>query len=261
MQETSNVNKQNWATKLMAIVVVVSMVGSTLVLFAPEASARTGSDSYGYIFKDSSEAGLDASWTELIGASGTTTLLSGSTDAGQGPYDLPFTFELYENQYTTWGNGGDNGYITLGGAISYQWTSYHIPATQLGNAAVAGAWFDGGFCRTSNPTAGVYYNTIGTAPNREFVVQYQDQGAWYPSVYQCPGAAAANAMTWQIILHEGSNKISVNYKDTDGGYSSDNEQATTGIQGKPGGNSVGLEYIYRNSPVAFNTLDDSAVQR
>ena len=242
----------------MAIVVVVSMVGSTIVLFAPEASARTGSDSYGYTFKDSSEAGLDASWTELIGASGTTTLLTGSTDAGQGPYDLPFTFELYENEYTTWGNGGDNGYITLGGAISYQWTSYHIPATQLGNAAVAGAWFDGGFCRTSNPTAGVYYNTIGTAPNREFVVQYQDQGAWYPSVYQCPGTAAANAMTWQIILHEGSNKISVNYKDTDGGYSSDNEQATTGIQGKPGGNSVGLEYIYRNSPVAFNTLDDGS---
>ena len=103
-----------------------------------------------YTFKDSSEAGLDASWTELIGASGTTTLLSGSTDAGQGPYDLPFAFELYENEYTTWGNGGDNGYITLGGAISYQWTSYHIPATQLGNAAVAGAWFDGGFCRTSN---------------------------------------------------------------------------------------------------------------
>ena len=242
----------------MAIVVVVSMVGSTIVLFAPEASARTGSDSYGYTFKDSSEAGLDASWTELIGASGTTTLLTGSTDAGQGPYDLPFTFELYENEYTTWGNGGDNGYITLGGAISYQWTSYHIPATQLGNAAVAGAWFDGGFCRTSNPTAGVYYNTIGTEPNRQFVVQYQDQGAWYPSVYQCPGAAAANAMTWQIILHEGSNKISVNYKDTDGGYSSDNEQATTGIQGKPGGNSVGLEYIYRNSPVAFNTLDDGS---
>jgi plastocyanin len=257
MQETSNVNKQNWATKLMAIVVVVSMVGSTFVLFAPEASARTGSDSYGYTFKDSSEAGLDASWAELVGTAGTTTLLTSSTDGGQGPYDLPFAFEMYENEYTTWGNGGDNGYITLGAAVSNQWTSYHIPATQLGNAAVAGAWFDGGFCRTSNPTAGVYYNTIGTTPNQQFIVQYQDQGAWYPSVYQCPGTAAANAMTWQIILHEGSNKVSVNYKDTDGGYGSDNEQATTGIQGRPGGSPMGLEYIYRNSPVAFNTLDDN----
>ena len=241
----------------MAIVVVVSMVGSTFVLFAPEASARTGSDSFGYTFKDSSEAGLDATWTELIGTAGTTTLLSSSTDGGQGPYDLPFAFELYEKEYTKWGNGGDNGYITLGAAVSNQWTSYHIPASQLGDAAVAGAWFDGGFCRSSNPTAGVYYNTIGTTPNRQFIVQYQDQGAWYPSVYQCPGAAAADALTWQIILHEGSNKISVNYQDTNGGYGSDNEQATTGIQGKPEGNSVGLEYIYRNSPVAFNTLDDN----
>ncbi|MFL2945310.1 MAG: plastocyanin/azurin family copper-binding protein [Candidatus Poseidoniales archaeon] len=260
MQETSNVNKQNWATKLMAIVVVVSMVGSTIVLFAPEASARTGSDSYGYTFKDSDETGVDATWTELIGAAGTTLLISSSTDAAQSVIDLPFALEFYEKEYDSWSNGGDNGYITFGAAVSYQWTSYHIPATQLGQAAVAGAWFDGGFCRASNPNAGVYYNTIGTTPDRQFIVQYQDQGAWYPSVYQCPGTAAANALTWQIILHEGSNKISVNYKDTNGGYGSDNEQATTGIQGTPSGGSVGLEYVYRNSPVAFNTLDDSTVE-
>ena len=49
MQKTHNVSKKNWAAKLMAIVVVVSMVASTLVLFAPEASARTGSDSYSRI--------------------------------------------------------------------------------------------------------------------------------------------------------------------------------------------------------------------
>ena len=244
----------------MAIVVVVSMVGSTIVLFAPEASARTGSDSYGYTFKDSDETGVDATWTELIGAAGTTLLISSSTDAAQSVIDLPFALEFYEKEYDSWSNGGDNGYITFGAAVSYQWTSYHIPATQLGQAAVAGAWFDGGFCRASNPNAGVYYNTIGTTPDRQFIVQYQDQGAWYPSVYQCPGTAAANALTWQIILHEGSNKISVNYKDTNGGYGSDNEQATTGIQGTPSGGSVGLEYVYRNSPVAFNTLDDSTVE-
>ena len=246
----------------MAIVVVVSMVASTLVLFAPEASARTGSDSYGYTFKDSAESdGPTYSWIEIVPALGGdgTLLLSSSTDAGQSAKDIGFTFEYYEQEFTTWGNGGDNGYINLGMAgISYLWTPYHIPYASLGNAIIPG-WFDGGFCRASNPNAGVYYDTIGTAPNRQLVVQYQDQGAWYPSVYQCPGSAAANALTWQVILNEGSNTITMQYKDTQGGYSSDNEYLTSGIQGKPGGSGdiVGLEYVYRRSPAAIT--DNTAV--
>ena len=204
----------------MAIVVVVSMVASTLVLFAPEASARTGSDSYGYNFKDSAESdGPTYSWIEIVPALGGdgTLLISSSTDGGQSAKDIGFTFEYYEQEFTTWGNGGDNGYINLGmNGISNLWTPYRIPYASLGNAIIPG-WFDGGFCRASNPNAGVYYDTIGTSPNRQLVVQYQDQGAWYPSVYQCPGTAAANALTWQVILNEGSNEITMQYKDTTGG--------------------------------------------
>ena len=251
MQKTHNVSKRNWAAKLMAIVVVVSMVASTLVLFAPEASARTGSDSYGYTFKDSAESDgpvFNDEWIELVGHTDATLLISSSTDAGQSAVDIGFTFEFYENEYTTWGNGGDNGYINLGSAgYSYYWTPYSIPYAAL-NVAIFGGWFDGGFCRASNSDAGVYYATVGTAPNRKLVVQYEDQGAWYPSVYQCPGSAAADALTWQIVLHEGSNAITINYEDAQGGYGSDNEYLTAGIQGKPAGELTGLQYVYRGSP-------------
>ena len=244
----------------MAIVVVVSMVASTLVLFSPEASARTGSDSYGYTFKDSAEADgpvFADEWIELVGNPDATTLITSSTDAGQAETDIGFTFEFYETEYTTWGNGGDNGYINLGSSgYSYYWTPYRIPYAAL-NVAVMGGWFDGGFCRASNPDAGVYYATVGEAPNRKLVVQYEDQGAWYPSVYQCPGTAAANALTWQIILHEGSNKITINYEDAQGGYSSDNEYLTSGIQGKPNGDLTGLEYVYRRSPSSIT--DETSV--
>ena len=74
MQETYKIEKRDWAAKLMAIVVVVTMVTSTFVLFAPEASARTGSDSYGYSFKDSAESdGPTYAWTDIV-SSGTKLL-------------------------------------------------------------------------------------------------------------------------------------------------------------------------------------------
>ena len=181
MQETHTLEKKDWAAKLMAIAVVVFMVSSTLVLFTPEASARTGEDDYGYTFKDSNESdGPTYSWNEIVpafGGSG-TNIVSSSTDGGQGLYDLPFDFEYYENTYTTWGNGGDNGYITFGAVISNQWTPYHIPAAQLGGPAIAGGWFDGGFCRSSNPNAGVYYEYQGTTPNQKVVVTYQS-AVWF----------------------------------------------------------------------------------
>ncbi|HJL71063.1 MAG TPA: hypothetical protein QGG11_00040, partial [Candidatus Poseidoniia archaeon] len=251
MQETHTLEKKDWAAKLMAIAVVVFMVSSTLVLFTPDASARTGSDDYGYTFKDSNEAdGPTYQWVDIV-ANG-TLLISFTTDGGQGPFDLPFSFDFYDNTYTTWGNGGDNGYITLGAVVSNQWTPYRIPASQLGGAAIAGGWFDGGFCRMQNADAGVYYHTIGTEPNRKFVVQYQDQNHYY----NC-GSTGNNALTWQILLHESSGEITIQYEDAVGGYGTDNEWLTAGIQGSPGGTLTGLEYVYRRIPSAIT--DETAV--
>ena len=134
MQETHTSTKRNWAAKLLAIAVVASMVGSTIVLFAPEASARTGTGSFGYIYKDHLESdGPSYSWEELIGASGTTKLIGYTTDAAQGPFNLPFTFKFYDQEFTTWSNGGDNGYITFASAVNYQWTPSPLPAGALGN--------------------------------------------------------------------------------------------------------------------------------
>ena len=67
MQETYKIEKRDWAAKLMAIVVVVTMVTSTFVLFAPEATARTGTGSFGYVFKDSAEDdGPTYAWTDIV---------------------------------------------------------------------------------------------------------------------------------------------------------------------------------------------------
>ena len=76
MQETHTLEKKNWATRLMAVVVVVTMVTSTLVLVAPQASARTGSDDYGYTFKDSAESDCPSyDWIELVGNTDASLLI------------------------------------------------------------------------------------------------------------------------------------------------------------------------------------------
>ena len=62
------------------------------------------------------------------------------------------------------------------------------------------------------------------------------------------GAAAADALTWQIQLHEGTNEVETLYEDVQGGYGSDNEYMTVGIQGTPESALEGLQYSYRQNP-------------
>ena len=262
MQETYNIEKKDWAAKLMAIVVVVTMVTSTFVLFAPEASARTGSDDYGYIFKDSSESdGPTYDWTDIVSTG--TKLLGSTTDGAQGPFNIGFDFEFYEASYDKFYNGGDNGYITFGGSVSNAWTPYAIPASQLGPNAIAAGWFDGGFCTSRNPNSGVYYETVGAEGSRELIIQMQDQVYWSArdgTSYCSSGSAwATNTLTWQIILKEGSNEVVLQYKDATGGSYYDNEYLTAGIQGNIGGTQYGLQYKYRSSP-SSTIADSTAVQ-
>ena len=262
MQETYKIEKRDWAAKLMAIVVVVTMVTSTFVLFAPEASARTGSDSYGYSFKDSAESdGPTYAWTDIVSSG--TKLLGSTTDGAQGPFDIGFDFEFYETSYDKFYNGGDNGYITFGGAVSNAWTPYALPATQLGQNAVVAGWFDGGFCTSRNPNSGVYYETVGSEGSRQLIIQMQDQVYWSArdgSSYCNSGSAwATNTITWQIILNEGSNSIVLQYKDATGGSFYDNEYLTSGIQGTVDGTQYGLQYKYRSTP-SSTIADETAVK-
>ena len=263
MQETyKEIEKRDWAAKLMAIVVVVTMVTSTFVLFAPEATARTGTGSFGYVFKDSAESdGPTYAWTDIVSSG--TKFLGSTTDGSQGPFDIGFDFEFYGTSYDEWYNGGDNGYITFGGAVSNAWTPYAIPASQLGTTAIAAGWFDGGFCVSKNPNSGVYYETVGDAGSRQLIIQMQDQVYWSArdgTSYCSSGSAwATNTLTWQIILNEGTNTIVLQYKDATGGSFYDNEYLTAGIQGIADGAQHGLQYKYRSSP-SSTIADETAVK-
>jgi len=101
---------------------------------------------------------------------------------------------------------------------------------------------------TYNPTGTIYYQTLGTAPNRMFVVE------WYDNQHF---SSSDNGVTFEAILYEGSNNIKFQYKDVDFGnvyyaVPGDNPpynnggSATVGIEGPTGDD--GLQYSF-NEPV------------
>ena len=117
-------------------------------------------------------------------------------------------------------NISNNGY----GGFYYKYENVPLPLRDEEFPVIAAFW-DHMDTTTDFPDTGVYTAVLGDAPNREFVVQWQNIRPVYSDYNE--------AMTFQMVLKEGSNDIIFNYKDVDGGvYSEANfgESATIGLQ-------------------------------
>jgi len=123
------------------------------------------------------------------------TPISLSDDDVQGPFPIGFTFQFYGNNYTDF-YVGSNGWI---GFSSGQPTSYFattipdLTSTSIPRNCMMLSWED------FNPTSGgqVLYQTIGIAPNRLFVLTFDNIQHY----------ASTTTMTSQAVLHEGNNVI------------------------------------------------------
>ena len=93
---------------------------------------------------------------------------------------------------------------------------------------------------------GIYYQVVGTAPNRRVVIEYS-RFSRLESVTQ-PGDTG----DFEIILYEGSSAIKLQYKDVDFGNPlyDFGASATVGIQNSP---TQGVQYSY-NTPSLANEL-------
>lgn len=134
-----------------------------------------------------------------------------------------------------------NGYLSFdasGGAIVWgQKTNAPIPLPSSVNYSspdlfIAPFWDDLNPAASSG--AAIYAELIGTAPNREFVVEW----------YQVPTQAhpTSTTVTFQVVLFESSNQVLFQYQDL-AGLESDGSSAT-----------IGLEYNngYSGSQYSFN---------
>ena len=198
----------------------VSLVVCTSVAVATPLSS-TGPDAFGY------SGSAVASNLRNISASG--AFLSLGDDQTSGAINIGFTFNFYGAGYTQ-SFVSSNGFLTFqAGTGSGCCTGAPLPQSDSYNNLIAGLWED-----LNVPQGNIRYETLGAAGSREFVVGF----------YNVPHYASGPLVTFEIILHEGSDNIELQY----GEIGSDGGIHTVGIENATG--TAGLE-VYRGSTLDF----------
>jgi hypothetical protein len=201
-----------------------------------------GKDGFGYMWTNSDgTVAIDYSWIDSRDGTTLFTEDAFGFTVDTASVDLPvdFNFTFYGGSFSRiWVSV--NGWISFtqptGATPSYP-TNTTIPSGAGPDSMIAVFWdnlilADGG----TNPIGNVYYKTVGTAPNRQFVIQWQYR----------EGPFNQNDISFQVILQETSNLIIFQYYEIDADFwTLRGDMATIGIKRNT---TMGIEY-------AFNTLN------
>ncbi|MBX3025689.1 hypothetical protein KF840_12350 [bacterium] len=206
------------------------MVAFAAMLAGAAGATTIGPDTFGFTATNAAPFSF-----EDISGTGTRVLASSDDDFVAVP--IGFTFNFYGASYTSL-YASSNGLITFGaGNISFandNLTTAAAPTQAPPNdlpliAPLWDDWYNGG-----TGADAVYYETLGSAPSRRLVIQ------WHITAGCCAAnPPAADFITFEAILYEGSGKILVQYLDatTTNSYSH-GASATVGIR-DVGGQSNG----------------------
>ena len=191
-----------------------------MIVSSASATDFPGPDGYGYIATN-----IEGNLRDLT-THESTIYLTLEDDDVNGPITLPFPFLFY-------GVSVAEVYISSNGFISFSSGQGYggieggeIPNPLAPNNIIAGFWED------LNPTQGgsISHTTIGTIGEREFVVEFKEVPHFFNEF----------PLTFQIILHEGSNNIELQYGPASG--DSDPLPFTVGIENDDG--TIGMQIAH-----------------
>ncbi len=157
----------------------------------------TASDAMaGYAFDDAVSYG----WIDITG---TGTPL-GLTDDGEADVTMPFNFTFYGTTTNLACIGNNGGLLLDSTGCSINAGNGALPSGSV-PLGILPFWDD-----IDSDTGDVYYETLGTEPNRMFVVEWFDR----------PHFSNTGSATFEVVLYEGTNEILFQYEDLDFGSAS-----------------------------------------
>ncbi|MFK7971196.1 MAG: T9SS type A sorting domain-containing protein [Bacteroidia bacterium] len=170
---------------------------------------------------------------------GATTLTMGDDDT-QGPFNLGFSLDWYCNPVTqVWINS--NGWLAFSNPNNTTPGPFNIPDLFAPDDMVSFVGSD------LEPNAGgtIRYEAVGTAPNRQFIVDFVD----------VPFYASSNLVTVQVVINETTGLIDIHSNRIDADPAGNITQgvqlnSTTGTA-VPGRNNVSLASAIRGDGVRF----------
>jgi large repetitive protein len=188
--------------------------------------------------------------TVLITASSNTYLNAGFPDDQVYNVTIPFTFNFNGTGYTSL-NISTNGFITFGATAPATNNYTPLSGTATYNGAVA-AWGGdlSGMFSVGGRTSTLRWETVGTAPNREVVIQYKN---WRPAY--STSTLTAPYLDFQIRLKETTNAIDVIYGPSGLAVGSLNSSTTKQVGLRGNNNTFPTNVLNRtNSPtVSINS--------
>lgn len=211
--------------------IAVVMLMSVMVLL-PEKARASHLSGAGYAVTDSTEPGGPTFLWEDISTTG-TPLSAGffGDDRAEGPLPLGFNFSFFGNTYSEV-YASSNSLLTFSGP-SGQYSNLSIPEPRDTNNMIAAFWDD---LTTGCPGTEVFYETRGSAPNRQFIFMWKNVNHLYQSC-----GAPGSVYSFEVKLLEGSNGIEVHYLSADSA-----DSVTLGIENSDG--TAGITYYNGPTP-------------
>jgi hypothetical protein len=174
-----------------------------------------------------------------ISTSGTGLSLA---DDGASAVTLPFSFPFYGGSSNSLCIG-NNGELRFGVAscTSSPYNNAALPSGNLNGPALLPYWDD----MLANGT--VYYATVGSAPNRQFIVEYKNK-----FVYGDSGdPTGQTGATFEVILNEADGTINFEYQTTSfGGAGATYDNGVSATVGLQSNSSFGNQYSYNTASLS-----------
>ncbi len=190
----------------------------------------------------------------IPGTPGAGTLVPGTQDDDAvAPLPLPaFAFSVYDTPVSSM-TVDTNGNIRINGVGVSSVTNGNLPSGTFpaGSPVLLAYWDDLDMSPSVTTGGGIFTQTVGTAPNRQFVVEWRARH-WINA--QTLGAVDTN---FAIVFNEGSNRFNYVYALTGAGAFVNGVSATAGVQADTTGSTFTQFSANTASLFAGQKLDTS----